>query len=195
MTSLLIVITVARPIWSSAVGRSLVCGGQPGSADAILVENLDPNYLLFERAGELYRANALSRVYVLANANAGGVPSSVDLGVINVMAQIARLAPFKVVPVSDVEPISLNAAKQARTVLHQERVKSVLIVTTAFRSRRSSLVYRAVFGQAGIDVACVPVLGHNTPDNWTDTWHGIEEVVEQFVKLQYYRFYVLPRYS
>jgi hypothetical protein len=37
----------------------------------------------------------------------------------------------------------------------------------------------------------VPVLGEKTAKNWTKTWHGIQDVTEQWLKLQYYRFYVL----
>ena len=29
-------------------------------------------------------------------------------------------------------------------------------------------------------------------NTWTESWHGIQEVVEQWLKLQYYRLYVLP---
>jgi hypothetical protein len=29
-------------------------------------------------------------------------------------------------------------------------------------------------------------------DRWTGSWHGIEDVIEQLIKLQYYRLYVLP---
>jgi hypothetical protein len=43
----------------------------------------------------------------------------------------------------------------------------------------------------GIKVHCVPVFGQKSPANWTKTWHGIQDVTEQFLKLQYYRFYVL----
>ena len=68
----------------------------------------------------------------------------------------------------------------------------VIVVTPAFRSRRSVLVYRTVLRPAGIEVHCVPVVGTYRPDNWTSSWHGIQDVTEQFIKLQYYRFYVLP---
>jgi hypothetical protein len=36
------------------------------------------------------------------------------------------------------------------------------------------------------------VLRNTAPDSWADTWHGVQGVTEQFIKLQYYRFYVLP---
>jgi hypothetical protein len=38
----------------------------------------------------------------------------------------------------------------------------------------------------------VPVFGTTTPENWTGTWHGIQDVALQFLKLSYYRMYVLP---
>ena len=60
-----------------------------------------------------------------------------------------------------------------------------------FRSRRSFLIYSTVFRDAGIVTSCVPVFGRTTTENWMRTWHGIQEVVEQYGKLQYYRFFVL----
>jgi hypothetical protein len=69
----------------------------------------------------------------------------------------------------------------------------VVFVTPAFRSRRSSLVYEAVLGGAGITARCVPVFGQGTPETWTNTWHGVLQVAEQYAKLQYYRYYILPQ--
>src|SRR6267378_3176044 len=45
---------------------------------------------------------------------------------------------------------------------------------------------------AGVQTHCMPVVGEHATENWAATWHGIEDVTEQFVKLEYYRFYVLP---
>ena len=67
-----------------------------------------------------------------------------------------------------------------------------MVVTPGFRSRRSFLVYSRVLGEAGIATYCEPVFGEATAETWNDSWHGIELVAEQFVKLQFYRFYVLP---
>jgi hypothetical protein len=49
-----------------------------------------------------------------------------------------------------------------------------------------------VLKPAGIRVYCTPVFGQHTPENWMDSWHGIEEVTRQFLKLEFYRLYVLP---
>ena len=72
-----------------------------------------------------------------------------------------------------------------------QKVKSIIVVTPVFRSRRSLMIYDSVLAPAGITVRCSPVIGLKTVDNWTQTWHGIQEITEQFIKLQYYRFWLL----
>jgi hypothetical protein len=178
-------------VWSQSIAESLICPEKSPHVDALLLENFDANYLVFERAELLLRQGVASRVLVpAANADEGD-PNSVSRGVAELMARIARLPKIEVIPIAQVEPISLNAANQIRDALLKEGVKSVIVVTPAFRSRRSALVYGAVLTPAGIDVSCVPVYGLNKTTNWTTTWHGIQEVAEHFLKLQYYRFYVL----
>jgi hypothetical protein len=81
-------------------------------------------------------------------------------------------------------------ARQLRDRLTREGVRTVTVVSPSLRSRRSAMIYATAFAPA-IAVRCVPVVGFNTPDNWTRRWHGIQEVGLQFLKLQYYRFWVL----
>lgn len=189
---------LTRGYWTAQIARSLVCAEDAAPSDAMLIENFDPNYLLFERAEMLERAGvarvALVPVQSLSDPSAGNgvVANGVSEGIARVMAGYARLRSWRPIPIPEIEPISLNAALQLRRRLVAERITSVIVVTPGFRSRRSLLVYGAVFGRAGIAVHCVPVFGKTAPDRWTETWHGIQEVVEEFAKLQYYRFYVLP---
>jgi hypothetical protein len=77
--------------------------------------------------------------------------------------------------------------------LTHAHVRSVLVLAPAFRSKRSSLVYKTVLGQAGIDVSCLAIYGQHTPENWMRTWHGIQVVTEQSIKLGFYRFYLMGR--
>ena len=52
--TLLLVILATRSWWIPATARSLICTDEaPGVSDAILVENYDTEYLLFERAALL----------------------------------------------------------------------------------------------------------------------------------------------
>jgi len=194
VTVVVLIVSLTRGLWIPGLAHSLICTEEVGRSDAIIVENFDPKYSLFERAAELEHAGLSSTVLIPTEASrddphvAGAVPS----GVTEFMARFAHIQNVHIVPTQDTEPISLNAAYQIRSALTKDHLRSVIVVAPGFRSRRSWLVYRSVLGSAGIRVYCVPVLGEHSPENWTATWHGIQEVIEQFIKLQYYRFYVLP---
>ena len=172
------------------MAQSLICAESIPHSDALLLENFDPSYLVFERAAALHREGVAPRILV-PTAAAEDEPNSIAKGTVELMAKVAWIQNFEFVPIHEVEPISLNAAKEIRDFLTKEGVDSVVVVTPAFRSRRSALVYDSVLTPADIRVGCVPVFGTKSSDNWTDTWHGIQDVAEQFLKLQYYRFYVL----
>ena len=190
-----LVVVVTRTLWVPGIGRSLVCAEDVGPSDAILVENFDPNYLVFERAAALQKAGLAPRVLVPTEASGRDpVANPVAQGIAELMARLARLEKIEIIPIREREPISLNAAYQVRDFLTREHLRSVIVVTPGLRSRRSSLVYRAVLTPAGIEAHCLPVLGEHGVENWTATWHGIEDVVEQLIKLEYYRLYVLPRH-
>ena len=185
---------LTRGFWIPRVGESLVCPEQVSPVDAILIENFDLNYLVFERAAELRRDGIAARAIVLTQADRNN-PKSLNMvseGIVGVMARVARLQDFEMVPMVEVEPITLNAARQLRDYALQNRIKSVMVVAPAFRSRRSVLIYQSVLAPSGVTLTCVPVFGLTTAKSWSKSWHGIQGVAEQFLKLQYTRFYVLP---
>lgn len=179
--------------WSVRISRGLVCNADPGPSDAILVENLESDYLLFERATALRQEGLAGRVLVTAQTDADtDHVNQVALSTVEVMARIARTGPLEIVPAREVEPITLNAARDVQRFIEREHIRSVILVTSLFRSRRSALVYAATLGRAGVLVRCEPVEGTRGVATWTRSWHGIQNVVEQWLKLQYYRFWVLP---
>jgi hypothetical protein len=180
--------------WTVAIARSLVCENDETPSDVMLIENFDAEYLLFERAARLRRQGVAERVLVPV-PSANGDPSQTNVvarGIAEMMATMSRLGTIDIIPVRVVEPISINAARDILPVLRQEGVRSVLVVSPLFRSRRSMLVYGATLGRAGIHVRCSAVDGLRDLQTWTHTLHGIQNVAEQWIKLQYYRFYVLP---
>jgi hypothetical protein len=197
--SVLVVIVVTalltRSVVADRIGKSLVCKERSDPSDAILVENFDPDYLSFERAATLKNAGVAPRVFVPVFASGDREhPETSSKGVVDVFARIAWLTNLTLIPIRQTEPITLNAATDVRDFLIKEHIRSVAFVTPGFRSQRSVLVYEKIFTPAGIRFECVPVFGNETPENWTTSWHGIQDVLMQFAKLQYYRFYVLRRY-
>jgi hypothetical protein len=179
--------------WTVPVARSLVCAESFARSDAMLVENFDPNYLLFERAEALERAGMARTTYVPLDVSPDRkTPNPISVGIAELMVRQARLRAWRPIVFSQHEPISLNAALQIRDRLVAEQVKSLIVLTPGFRSRRSMLVYQATLAPAHITVHCVPVFGQTTAESWTKTWHGIQHATEELIKLWYYRLYVLP---
>src|SRR5262245_29618225 len=151
---------VSRNSWSPTVGRSLICVEATTPVDAVLVDNLDQNYLSFERAADLRKGGLNAPVFVPTKlAPDRKTLDMVSEGIVRVMTGVAQLHEFEIIPIAEKEPITLNAAYQIRDHLMRKHIKSLLLVVPAFRSARSMLVYRSVFGPAGIDVHCAPVIG------------------------------------
>jgi len=186
------IVIVPRAYWAQRLGESLVCEERIVQSDALLLENFDISYLVFERAAALLKKGIAPRAFVPISAGADPLtPKEVPRQFVEVVARVSHLDRYETIPFQETEPISLNAAKQIREFLSSEHIKSVVVVAPGLRSRRSEMVYKAVLEPAGIRVGCAPVLGGRPPGAWISTWHGIQQVVEQFGKLQYYRFYVL----
>lgn len=191
---LVLLVYLTRPLWAHAVAESLVCGQTEHRepVDAILIDDFESDYLLFERVRHLQESGLSSRVIAPVNVLADGSISPVGQEFVNVLARQARVRNVNTVPVGAGEPISLNAALRIRAFATENGIKSVMVVTPAFRSQRSMMIYQALLRPVGISAYCAPVFGGRRQDNWTRTWHGIQDVTLQFVKLQYYRWYVLP---
>jgi len=193
-TALVLMVYLTEPAWAHAVAESLICGQDEHLArvDAILIDDFESDYVLFERARHLQEAGVSSRIIAPVNVLTDGSISPVSQAVVDVLARQARVRFVSTVPVGDGEPISLNAAFRIKRFVTENGIRSLMVVTPAFRSERSMMIYRAVLEPVGASAHCAPVFGGRTPENWTRTWHGIQDVALQFGKLQYYRWYVLP---
>jgi hypothetical protein len=193
LLAVLIMGYLTRMLWLPSIPRTLICDESVGSSDAILVDNSSPNYLVFERAATLQRAGASTRVFipVFASPEDPDEANPVSQAIAELIARFARLNNPEIVTIRTVEPYTLNTAYAIRDVLLREQIRSLVVVAPALRSRRTLLVFEAVLTPVGIRVSCVPVLENHTPENWTTSWHGMEVVMEQFLKLQAYRLHLL----
>ena len=184
----------SRATWLQAMAETLVCKPGDGTADAVLIDNVDPNYLLFEAAQRLRtRGHGTVVIVPVLRSPWDEEPISVRRGMAELMCKVAGIAPCDTFETIVKEPISLHLAFDAANALEARGAHSVLLVTSGFRSKRSLEVYGAVLGPRGIAINCQPVFGGQDTSNWFDTGHGVEKVVLQLLKLWYYRIGVLPR--
>jgi hypothetical protein len=194
---ILTLIASTRNIWSPPLAWYLVCSSSEQEADVIVVENLSYDFLLFEKAADLMNRGVAHSALVLVQASGHNPnePGPVPRGIAEVMITAARLRNAELLPIEQREPITLNAARQVAAHLKSRlNLNSALIVTSGFRSKRTQAAFSSVLGEVGIAVSCMPVWKGSHPDNWTTTWHGIQEVCHQYLKLFYYKFAVLNKW-
>src|SRR5229473_2783952 len=60
---------LTRVFWIPLIGRSLMCREDVAPSDAILVENFDPDYRVFERAAALQKAGFSGRILIPTDAS------------------------------------------------------------------------------------------------------------------------------
>src|SRR5439155_23415578 len=92
--------SLTRGLWIPSIGWSVVCAEEVGPSDVILVENFDPNYLLFERASALQKAGLSARVLIpTPTPRDPEVANTVFEGFVVVMARVAWLLSFEDIPI------------------------------------------------------------------------------------------------
>ena len=189
-----LLVSATRGSWIPATAQSLICREDIRPSDLILVDNSDADYLAFEHAANLRKSGMAPRVAVPTQEDPHNpdAANSMFADIAGVMARVAWLGDFDTIPVPEQEPITLNVAYRVKDYVTRRQIRSMIISVPAFRSRRTMLIYEAVMRDAGVSVRCAPIFGRTTTATWTQSWHSIEDVGEQFMKLQYYRFDVLP---
>jgi hypothetical protein len=188
---LCVVFVPTRAFWFERIGWSLVHVDTPMTADIIVVENYNQDYTAFETAARLMREGYAELVLIPVGIfNNPDTPGVVTRGFVDVMARRADLDNAEALPVRVHEPVTWNTALQVADRLEELQITSVIVVAGRFRSRRTFEIYRRVLEPRGITLACVPAESQRNPHNWWKTAHGVEQVVLEYLKLQYYRWRV-----
>ena len=84
------------------------------------------------------------------------------------------------------EPITLTSARAALEVLSREGVKSAILVSSGFHTRRSFLVYRHLSAALNIRIYPFACFDHYQFDTWWNEDAGIRDFVEEAPKLVLY---------
>jgi len=188
VTRLVAIITVlaALAAWLPFAGSLLIAADQPVGADAIVVlAGNSPGRL--PRAQEL-RAAGFSNLLIVSNerVHTHGLETT-WLALYRAGISAPDLPANAVVVLDDPPPEStIDEARRTADVLASRGLRSALLVTDAFHSRRASLLFRAVFAQRGLTIRSTPVPDLLDLAHWWAHPLAARRVAEEWTKLVWY---------
>ena len=189
------VAVVLWPLAAWGAALSLVARAETGKADALVVLSGSAAYA--ERAAaaaRLYRDGRAPLVLLTNDGVLGGWSEAEQRNPRFVELAAAELrrggVPEEAVRVLDARPTSTHdEAEAVRAYAEGRGLRSLLVVTSAYHSRRALWTWRRVFRGSGIVVGLEPApAGRLTPAAWS-WWlsaEGWREVAGEHVKLVYY---------
>jgi len=193
---LLVIVIVAWPLLAWVAAKSLIVKAEgTGKADAIVVlSNTDFLEERSRRAADLFLTGRASRI-VLTNENQiSRWSESQQRNLFTYewekdVLHKAGVSDDKIEVLS--EPVTSTYSEALRTFdyARQNQLKSLVVVTSAYHSRRALWIFRKVFNDSGIDVSLEPVAaGQQTPQPffWWLQPSGWKVVATEYPKLIYY---------
>ena len=189
---------LAWPLIAWAAARVLIVNTPLKQAEAIVVLSGSAVYReRTKRAAEYYRQGVANRI-LLTNDNLRGEWSSSEqrnpffwerarasLLSLGVSADHVEL-------VQDPVANTYEEAQALRKYAESHKLRSVLVVTSAYHARRALWTLDKVFSQSGIEIGLQSVeIGEQTPSptSWWIHTRGWQMITGEYAKIIYYRWY------
>lgn len=195
LRALVVVILIWPPVsWLAA--KSLIVRSEVPRADALVVLGGSSTYLeRTRRAAEIFREGRASKV-ILTNDGQKGGWSEEDQRNLFFVERAKQELELAGVPSEKIEilPQIVSSTYDEAQLLHEyvtaHQVKSLLIVTSAYHSRRAMWTLRHALAGNGITIGSEPAsTGQQTPSPlfWWIQPQGWRMVAGEYIKLIYYR--------
>jgi uncharacterized SAM-binding protein YcdF (DUF218 family) len=174
-------------------GRALIVKAEIGSADALVVLSGSSSYLeRTQKAAELFRQGRAPVVLLTNDHTRGGWsqplqtnPYFVDRATEELIKQGVPAERIRIVP--GVAESTRSEALIVKDYAAAHGFRSVLIITSAFHSRRALRTFRTSFAGTGIIVGLDPSSGLRTSAAlWWLSPSGWRDVAGEYIKLVYY---------
>ncbi|HEX7956492.1 MAG TPA: YdcF family protein [Pyrinomonadaceae bacterium] len=192
---------VALAAWAfaaRAAAEALVVSEELARADALVVLAGSDAYVeRAERAAELYRAGRAPRVYVTDDGQRGGWsqelqrnPSFAERAVWELERGGVPRASIEVLP----PPVQSthDEARLVRDCARRRGLRSLLLVTSGYHTRRALWTFRKEFGGDGVAVGVAAARQRPGPGGWWLSPRGWRVVAGEYVKMLYYRWQYRP---
>jgi uncharacterized SAM-binding protein YcdF (DUF218 family) len=189
----LLVFIVAWEVVAWVAARALVVDADLSSADAIVVLSGSSAYVeRTQKAAELYREGRAPLVWLTDDHTRGGWSSALQRNPYFVERATDELIKsgvpaerIRIVP--GVASSTRDESLIVRDYASSQGVRSVLVVTSAYHSRRALRTLRQVFAGTGTTIGVHTVAATSNAWWWLQP-NGWRDVAGEYVKLSYYRF-------
>jgi len=171
-----------------------------GKYDAAVLECwTKPQSTMIKLADSIYRKNIIKDIYITHFKYEprkfyadGEVPKHIDKIINLYIYEFSQdTSNYKKIPIEPKDPITLNLARQVFEYLKPKGYKRIILISESYHSYRSKLAFEKVFENSGIQVSAIPAELGITKDNWWKTDSGLSTTFSEFIKLIYYRLFVL----
>jgi uncharacterized SAM-binding protein YcdF (DUF218 family) len=176
--------------WLPAIGHWLAVPSRPGQADAVVVlGGSGPRAI--QHGIELYRQTQAGELWYTGDNPTSGVP------LLSYGESFVRFAVQQGVPAESIHLLATTSTwedgQAIADLARQRRVRTLVIVTNWFHSRRALCVIQRQLDNSGIGLYYDPPHGLYGPDDWWQQEDGLVAVVNELIKLVFYwRCYGLP---
>ena len=190
---ILVLVVVVWVVLAWVAARALVVNAEIGSADALVVLSGSSSYLeRTQKAAELFRQGRAPLVLLTNDHTRGGWsqplqtnPYFVDRATEELIKQGVPAERIRVVP--GIAESTQSEAVIVKDYAAAHGLRSVLIITSAFHSRRALRTFRTSFADTGIIVGLNPTSRSETSAAlWWLSPSGWRDVAGEYIKLVYY---------
>lgn len=190
----LLVAVVLWELMAWGAGRFLIARSEPASADVLVLLSGAPDYAeRARRAAELWREQRAPRILVTNDGTRGPWseaqqrnPFFFERSVTELEREGVTAASVYVLPTEVTS--TYREASEVKLYAEANSIRSVLVVTSAYHSRRALWTYQKVFSDSNILIGLNPTAVEGTagPATWWLTIAGWRTVPVEYVKLIYY---------
>lgn len=194
LLKVLLLLLLAWVILAWVAARALIVNAEIGSADALVVLSGSSSYVeRTQRAAELYRQGRAPVVLLTNDHTRGGWSSAlqtnpffVDRAIDELTKQGVPAERIRIVP--GVAASTQSEAVIVKDYAASQGLRSILIITSAYHSRRALGTFRKTFEGTGVVIGLEPSSSASPAAFWWLRPSGWRDVAGEYVKLIYYRF-------
>lgn len=194
LTGLLVVLALS-PFLAWGAARFLITQSDLTHADALVVLGGSASYIERTReAARLYRDGRAPQIILTNDGQKGGWSNALERNPYFVERSVdelvkAGIPPEKIETLPTVVSSTYDEARLLREYAAQHGLRSILVVTSPYHSRRALWTLRHVFQGSGVEIGLVsPDPGVDTPrvSTWWLSRRGWKMVGGEYLKLIYY---------